>query len=148
MQLAIIRIRIIMIHIILFFTVYTKDLCMLNLGFILLFVTNPLKSALFYRDIFGLKPIEESPTFALFSLANGTKLGLWSRYTAEPRVEAPAGAMDMCFPTDNVDALYESLGKKGITVAQKPTDMDFGRTFVFLDPDGHRIRIYKLHESN
>jgi predicted enzyme related to lactoylglutathione lyase len=33
------------------------------------------------------------------------------------------------------------------TVAQKPTDMDFGRTFVVLDPDGHRIRVYKLHEE-
>ena len=25
-----------------------------------------------------------------------------------------------------------------MTVAQKPTDMDFGRTFVVLDPDGHK----------
>jgi hypothetical protein len=25
--------------------------------------------------------------------------------------------------------------------------MDFGRTFVALDPDGHRIRIYKLTQE-
>jgi catechol 2,3-dioxygenase-like lactoylglutathione lyase family enzyme len=118
-----------------------------NLELVLLFVTNPLKSAQFYSDILGLKPIEESPTFAMFALANGVMLGLWSRYTAEPRVEASSGAMDICFPTDNVDSMYEHLGKKNITIAQKPTDMDFGRTFVFLDPDGHRIRIYKLNEN-
>lgn len=118
-----------------------------TLGFILLFAENPQKSSLFYQEFFELKPIEESPTFVMFALANGVMLGLWSKYTAEPRVDAPAGALEICFPTENVDLLYESWGKKHPTVVQKPTDMDFGRTFVIQDPDGHRIRIYKLHEK-
>lgn len=117
-----------------------------NLGIALLFVANPQKSSLFYQELFEMKPIEESPTFVMFALKNGVMLGLWSKYTAEPRVEASAGAMELCFPTTDVDALYEAWGKKHLTVAQKPTDMDFGRTFVILDPDGHRIRIYKLVE--
>lgn len=116
-----------------------------NLGFTLLFVSNPQTSSLFYQEFFGLKPIEESPTFVMFALNNGVMLGLWSKYTAEPRVEASPGALEICFPVENVDALYEEWGKKHVTVAQKPTDMDFGRTFVVLDPDGHRIRVYKLH---
>lgn len=122
---------------------------MLNpeLGFVLLFVANPQKSALFYEEILGIKPIEQSATFAMFALKNGVMLGLWSKYTAEPRVEASAGALEICFPTQDVDALYELFGKKHVTIAQKPTDMDFGRTFVALDPDGHRIRIYKLFEN-
>lgn len=74
-------------------------------------------------------------------------LGLWSRYTAEPRVEATAGAQEICFSTEDVDGLYESWGKKHLTVIQKPTDLDFGRTFVVADPDGHRIRIYKLNQG-
>ena len=119
-----------------------------SLGFILLFVENPQKSSLFYQDLLGLKPIEESPTFAMFALKNGVMLGLWSRYTAEPRVESPAGALEVCFGANDVDALYEAWGKKHVTIAQKPTDMDFGRTFVVLDPDGHRIRIYKLAKEN
>lgn len=118
-----------------------------TLGFTLLFVANPQKSGLFYQEILGLKPIEESPTFVMFALKNGVMLGLWSKYTAEPRVDAPAGALEICFPAENVDALYEEWGRKQVTIAQKPTDMDFGRTFVILDPDGHRIRIYKLHEE-
>ena len=117
------------------------------LGLTLLFVTNPQKSSLFYQEILGLKPIEESPTFVMFALNNGVMLGLWSKYTAEPRVDAPAGALEICFPAENVDALYEEWGRKNVTVDQKPTDMDFGRTFVVLDPDGHRIRVYKLHEE-
>ena len=118
-----------------------------TLGFTLLFVTNPQKSSFFYHEIFNLKPIEESPTFVMFALKNGVMFGLWSKYTAEPRVDAPAGALEICFPTENVDALYEEWGKKRLTVAQKPTDMDFGRTFVILDPDGHRIRVYEFHED-
>lgn len=117
------------------------------LGFVLLFVANPQKSGLFYQELFDMKPIEESPTFVMFALKNGVMLGLWSKYTAEPRIEAPAGALEVCFPADDVDALYEAWGKKHLTIAQKPTDMDFGRTFVVLDPDGHRIRIYKLFEE-
>lgn len=117
-----------------------------HLGFVLLFVENPQKSALFYQDLLEMKPIEESPTFVMFALKNGVMLGLWSKYTAEPRVDCPAGALEVCFPSSDVDALYEAWGKKRVTVAQKPTTMDFGRTFVILDPDGHRIRAYKLHE--
>ncbi len=116
-----------------------------HLGFVLLFVSNPQKSSLFYQELFEMKPIEESPTFVMFALKNGIMLGLWSKYTAEPRVEVPAGALEVCFPTDDVDALYAAWGQKHLTIAQKPTEMDFGRTFVALDPDGHRIRIYKLH---
>lgn len=119
-----------------------------SLGFVLLFVSNPQESNLFYQKILEIKPVEESPTFVMFALKNGIMLGLWSKYTAEPRVEALPGALEICFPTDNVDALYEQWGKKRVTVAQKPTDMDFGRTFVILDPDGHRIRAYKLSEEH
>lgn len=118
-----------------------------TLGFTLLFVQSPQKSSLFYQEIFNLKPIEESPTFVMFALKNGVMFGLWSKYTAEPRVDAPAGALEIGFPAENVDELYEQVGKKHVTVAQKPTNMDFGRTFVILDPDGHRIRVYKLHEE-
>ena len=102
------------------------------LGFTLLFVTNPQKSSLFYQEILNLKPIEESPTFVMFVLKNGVMLGLWSKYTAEPRVDAPAGALEICFPAENVDALYEEWGRKHVTIAQKPTDLDFGRTFVII----------------
>ncbi len=118
-----------------------------RLGFALLFVTNPQASSLFYQKLFCVKPIEESPTFVMFAMENGVMLGLWSKYTAEPRVEATPGASELCFQVEDVDSLYEEWGKLLVTVAQKPTDLDFGRTFVVLDPDGHRIRVCKLHEE-
>jgi len=117
-----------------------------SLGFALLFVENPVKSSVFYQNLLGIKPVEESPTFVMFALKNGVMLGLWSKYTAEPRVNASPGAQEICFPAEDVDAVYEAWGKKQAAIAQKPTEMDFGRTFVALDPDGHRIRVYKLNE--
>jgi predicted enzyme related to lactoylglutathione lyase len=118
-----------------------------KLGFVLLFVKNPLESGQFYTKFLNIKPIEQSPTFVSFMLPNGILLGLWSRFTAEPHVNERAGASEICFATEDVDKLYESWGNQGITIIQKPTDMDFGRTFVAVDPDGHRIRIYKLWED-
>ncbi len=91
--------------------------------------------------------MEEAPTFALFVLANGVKLGLWSRKTAEPKVTAYPGASEICFSHENVDDLYEQWKKKGLSFAQEPKDMDFGRTFVVLDPDGHRIRVSRMFEQ-
>jgi predicted enzyme related to lactoylglutathione lyase len=117
-----------------------------HLGFVLLFVKNPIESGRFYTKFLGIEPIEQSPTFVSFMLANGVLLGLWSRFTSEPSVHVSAGASEICFSVDNVDQIYEEWGAHGITIIQKPTDMDFGRTFVAIDPDGHRIRIYKLWE--
>lgn len=118
-----------------------------NVGFILLSVTNPIKSAEFYSKLLGLEPIEQSSTFALFSLPNGVLLGLWSRQTAEPQVTAQAGGSEICFSAENVDEVFEGWRKNDIPMAPVPTEMDFGRTFVALDPDGHRIRVYRLREE-
>lgn len=53
----------------------------------------------------------------MFALKNGVMLGLWSKYTAEPRVDAPAGAFEICFPAVNVEKLYEDWGNKQVTIA-------------------------------
>lgn len=117
-----------------------------KLGYVLLFVESPIKSAEFYSRLFNLKPIDQSPTFVLFALADGVKLGLWSRHTVEPTVKAQPGCAEICFSHENVDELFNQWGMQGVVMIQKPTDMDFGRTFVALDPDGHRIRISRMNE--
>jgi predicted enzyme related to lactoylglutathione lyase len=119
----------------------------LKLGLILLFVDNPEKSAAFYQQILQRGPLEQSPTFAMFALSNGTNLGLWSRHTAEPKVSITGGGSEIALRDENVDTVYKQWQGLGIPMAQEPTDMDFGRTFVALDPDGHRIRVYRLWEE-
>jgi catechol 2,3-dioxygenase-like lactoylglutathione lyase family enzyme len=114
-------------------------------NFILLYVDNPPASARFYADILGKPPVEDSPTFAMFALDNGAMLGLWSRHTVEPAAVASPGAGEIAFALpDNaaVKQAYADWSAKGLRIAQTPTDLDFGHTFVALDPDGHRLGVF------
>jgi catechol 2,3-dioxygenase-like lactoylglutathione lyase family enzyme len=113
-------------------------------NFILLYVESPAASAAFYTDLLGRPPVESSPTFAMFALASGVMLGLWARHTVEPAVSGHGGG-EIGFAVadpDTVHALHADWSGRGLTIIQPPTDMDFGRTFVALDPDGHRLRAF------
>ncbi|MFJ3377728.1 VOC family protein [Pseudomonas sp. NPDC086112] len=121
---------------------------MITPRFILLFVESPAVSARFYEFLLERKPVEESPAFALFILDGGYKLGLWSRHTAEPAVDVTGGGTELAFSVESaeqVDALYADWSALGLTMVQAPTELDFGRTFVALDPDNHRLRVFSPH---
>jgi catechol 2,3-dioxygenase-like lactoylglutathione lyase family enzyme len=115
-------------------------------NFIILYVDNPAASADFYAALLGKPPVESSPTFAMFALPSGVMLGLWSRHTVEPAASATlGGGSEVAFAVgskDEVTALYDAWTGRGLRVAQKPVDLDFGHTFVALDPDGHRLRVF------
>ncbi len=110
---------------------------------IILYVDNPAKSAAFYADLLGREPIEQSPTFAMFPLREGAALGLWSRHTVEPGAAASGGGGEVAFMATDVDAVHIAWTAKGLPILQAPTELDFGRTFVALDPDGHRLRVFR-----
>lgn len=115
--------------------------------YILLFVDDPARSEAFYRKILGADPVESSATFVLFASEAGLKLGLWSRHTAEPKPIGTAGATEVGFSVTEkaeVDGMFRTWSQEGVTIVQEPTEMDFGRTFVGVDPDGHRLRVFAL----
>jgi len=63
----------------------------------------------------------------------------------EPATTATAGGGELAFTVKDaaaVDALYEQWGEKGLRILQKPVELDFGYTFVAMDPDGHRLRVF------
>lgn len=114
-------------------------------NFLILYVDSPATSALFYADILGAGPVEQSPTFAMFALPSGTMLGLWKRDGVEPPVGNMGGDGEIAFAVETretVTATYRDWTGRGLKVVQQPTDMDFGHTFVALDPDGHRLRVF------
>lgn len=114
-------------------------------NFAILYVADPLKSARFYEELFGRKPVEASPGFVMFVYEGGAKLGLWLRPEVQPPVTAAPGGAELCYPLESdaaVDQRFADWTAKGITMLQAPTDMDFGHTFVAADPDGHRLRLY------
>lgn len=113
----------------------------------LLYVDNPPASAGFYQALLGREPVESSATFALFVFDNGTKLGLWSRHTVEPAATAAGGGGEIGFSVPDsatVHALHDDWRGRGLSILQPPTEMDFGHSFVALDPDGHRLRVFAL----
>lgn len=113
--------------------------------YLLLYVDSPATSANFYSRLLEKPPVELSPTFALFVLDSGLKLGLWSRHTVEPAAQAAGGGGELAFSVaDNqtVDSLYAEWTEQELTIAQAPVALDFGYTFVALDPDGHRLRVF------
>lgn len=113
--------------------------------FIILYVEDAMSSAAFYSDLLGKTPVESSPAFAMFALSNGLKLGLWSQQTVEPVATALGGGCELIFMLDNetaVDVLHADWQGRGLKIAQPPTRMEFGYTFVALDLDGHRLRVY------
>lgn len=118
-------------------------------NFIILYVDQPETSAEFYRRLLDCAPVEASPTFALFVLPSGLKLGLWSRHTVTPTANGVGGS-ELVFPVASdaaVDAACADWRTRGLTILQPRTTMDFGRTFVALDPDGHRLRVYALADA-
>ncbi len=118
---------------------------MMNANFIILYVDNPFNSASFYTKLLGKSPTESHPTFVSFQLNSEATLGLWSKHTAAPATFLTGGGGEIGFTVINketVDLMYGKWTFYGGRVAQKPTTMDFGYTFVILDPDGHRLRVF------
>ncbi|RWO72557.1 MAG: drug:proton antiporter [Mesorhizobium sp.] len=119
-------------------------------NFVILYVDQPLESGAFYSALLGREPVESSPTFVLFMLDAGFKFGLWSRHTVEPAAAMSGGGAEIVFALDTpdaVDATHADWSGRGLNILQTPTDMDFGRTFVALDPDNHRLRVYWLSDG-
>jgi predicted enzyme related to lactoylglutathione lyase len=111
--------------------------------FILLYVENPLASGAFYEKLLGRPPVDSSTNFAMFVLDNGLKLGLWREDDVQPKPTARPGGAEVLFTFEAaaaVDAACADWRKSGMPIIQEPTAMDFGYTFVALDPDGHRLR--------
>ena len=118
---------------------------MLTPNMILLFVKKPEVSVKFYHTALGLKAIEKSPTFAMLSLNESTMLSLWAKAGVEPKVTALPSAMEIAIQVEDrksVDQLFTDWKSQSVAVVRSPTKLNFGYTFVGLDPDGHRMRVF------
>lgn len=117
---------------------------MQTLDYILLAVDNPLRSAELYDRVLGTAPVDRAPTFVLYILPNGMKVGLWSKSEMQPP-PTPAGGVEISFTftdKDELRAAFRDWTALGLRPLQAPTEMDFGFTCVAVDPDGHRLRSF------
>ena len=110
----------------------------------ILYVQNPIESAAFYGRLLDMKPVDQSPGFAMFALGAQGMLGLWKAPDVQPPATPPGGS-ELCFTLADrpaVDACLARWEQQGARVLQRPTGMDFGYTFTVADLDGHRVRVF------
>ena len=72
-------------------------------------------------------------------------LGLWMREAVEPETNEKPGANEIAFAVSDpatVEDMHADWSERGVTITQEPTVMRFGTTFLALDPDGHRLRVF------
>jgi predicted enzyme related to lactoylglutathione lyase len=116
---------------------------MSDVSFVLLYVENVARSAEFYARLLEKPVVESSPTFAMLPAGPKLMLGLWRRDGVEPKAGAPGGCeIAVSFPDEAAVAAAHARWGGFAPIAQKPTRMDFGFTFVAADPDGHRVRAF------
>lgn len=119
---------------------------MITPDMLILYVEDVARSTEFYAALLEIKPVDQSPGFAMFVLDGGLRLGLWKRPNVEPAASLTGGGGELALAAQNaaqVDSLAADWRKRGIELAQEPVELDFGYTFVALDPDGHRIRVFQ-----
>src|SRR6266513_2022724 len=110
------------------------ELPMPDPNFVILYVDDAASAAKFYAELLGRSAIESSPTFAMFALDSGVMLGLWTKRGVEPAATTPGGG-ELGFSVADataVDTLHREWRGRGLSIAQPPAEMDFGRTFVAL----------------
>lgn len=116
-----------------------------DFSFLLLHVKDHAASAAFYNELLDIPIIEQKADFAMLPLRDGVMLGLWSRETVEPESTGQSGASEVAFTvadTAAVETTHADWKQRGLDIIQPPTRMVFGATFVALDPDGHRLRVF------
>ena len=116
-----------------------------DFNFILLHVRDHAASATLYHELLGIPIVDVKPDIAILPLRDGVMLGLLSRETVEPASSGQTGASEIAFAVPDaatVEAIHASWSERGLNIIQAPTPMSFGTTFVAVDPDGHRLRVF------
>ncbi|HBT52005.1 MAG TPA: drug:proton antiporter, partial [Erwinia persicina] len=73
------------------------------LDFTILYVASPANSAAFYQRILNVDAVELSPTFAMFILPSGGRLGLWIASGVTPPVSAGTSQSEIVFTAESRD---------------------------------------------
>ena len=117
---------------------------MTDFNLVVLYVNDSGASSAFYKELLDRPIVQSSPKFAMLPLGKEAMLGLWQREAVEPHAGKEAGGAEVVFNVADADAVratHETWRARGLKIAQAPTAMTFGHTFVALDPDGHRLHV-------
>lgn len=112
-----------------------------QMPFLGLIVKDLAESTQFYQEKLGLGVNEKESipnVYTQFSLnGNGAVFALLTDF----EVEGIKQNFDAALYVEDVDAAYAHWQAAGVQMVSAPTDMPFGRTFLFRTPDGHILRV-------
>jgi catechol 2,3-dioxygenase-like lactoylglutathione lyase family enzyme len=100
------------------------------------------RSKTFYREVFGLSPLDEEEGFAVFRFKD-TFIALrhdpaHQALPGEYLALAEKGVGQFAIVVEDVDAVAAELEEHGVTLISGPADRAWGmRTITFADPGGY-----------
>lgn len=118
---------------------------------IIIYAEDVNKSTDFYAKILKSEPLESYSEFSVFALSSDFILGIQSKAGIDPKPQAHFGGFEICMSdidNDEVDKIYQQWCELNVQIEMPPTHLDFGYTFVALDPDGHRLRVCATDTTN
>jgi lactoylglutathione lyase len=118
---------------------------MVRFSHTIVFVSDMVRSAKFYRDAVGLPLRFESPDWTEFATGSCNLALRRGADGAVPPVQAdliPSGHCHVGFTVDDLDEFHKRLLALGIRCLQEPKLAEFGeRMAVYADPDGLPISV-------
>lgn len=109
-----------------------------------IYVSDARSSASFYKALFDIEPVFESPDYVAFMISQEVSLAVWSGNSDAISQNPPRTSelgMNMKLESHELDTIYHRWIEQGATPIETPHDAIFGRTFVVADPDGNLIRV-------
>ncbi|CAA9422027.1 MAG: hypothetical protein AVDCRST_MAG22-2643 [uncultured Rubrobacteraceae bacterium] len=110
--------------------------------FVALQVRDLESSARFYEERLGLERAPRVSPDAVVFATGPVPFAVRRPLVDLDAVESLGWGVALWMGCDDAQGLHDSLEAAGVQIAQKPFDGPFGRTFVFLDPDGYTVTVH------
>lgn len=110
-------------------------------------VTNMDRSAKFYRDLLGLKPVTITPGWSEFRLTEDFNLGM---HITEEDLPMPRGigySMGLFYYADDLAAEVGRLKERGVAFVDERLEGDSVWVAAIADPDGYMLQIFELKKE-
>ena len=110
--------------------------------FVALQVRDVEASARFYEERLGLRRAPRVSPDAVVFATEPVPFAVRRPLVDLDAVERLGWGVALWMGCDDPQGLHDSLNEAGVPIAQEPFDGPFGRTFAFVDPDGHTITVH------